>query len=173
MNIFYWSVANLLYSDQGKTIDEDFYNANRNASIAFIVIFCGYAVIRFCFNRIGGLYMMKKLIIAAILAAAVYNKHGYLAVIIGLETIFTITRFCLERPKSKFEKVVIIIEWLVFILAYVLMFVLFVTGVTAFLCTAIVFFMIVLLVSDILDVYMNSEAQFTELNDKDSKASAL
>jgi hypothetical protein len=50
----------------------------------------------------------------------------------------------------------IIIEWLVFSLAYVLMFVVMVTGVTAFICTAIVFLMIVLLVSDLMDVYLNS-----------------
>lgn len=64
---------------------------------------------------------------------------------------------------------IIIIEWLVYSLAYVLMFVVMVTGVTAFLCTAIVFLMIVLLVSDIMDVYLNSEPQFTEMIDNDGK----
>lgn len=49
------------------------------------------------------------------------------------------------------------------------MFVVMVTGVTAFICTAIVFLMIVLLVSDLMDVYLKSESQFAELNDKDSK----
>ncbi len=93
MNIFYWSVAHLLYSDEGRNIDEDYYNANNKASVAFIVIFCAYAVIRFCFNRIGGLYMMKKLLIATILAAAVYHKHGYLAIILGAELVFTVMRF--------------------------------------------------------------------------------
>lgn len=94
MNIFYWSVANLLYCDnEGKKIDESFFNANTKASIAFIVIFCAYAVIRFFFNKIGGLYMFKKLIIAAILAAAVYHKHGYLAIILGAELVFAIARY--------------------------------------------------------------------------------
>lgn len=83
MNIFYWSVAHLLYSDEGKNLNEDFYNANNQASVAFIVIFCAYAFIRFFFHRVGGLYMMKKLLIAAILAAAVYHKHEYLAIILG------------------------------------------------------------------------------------------
>ena len=93
MNIFYWSVANLFYCDEGKNIDESFYNANTKASIAFIVIFCAYAIIRFFFNKIGGLYMCKKLIIAAILAAAVYNKHGYLAIILVAELVFAIVRY--------------------------------------------------------------------------------
>lgn len=64
---------------------------------------------------------------------------------------------------------IIIVEWLVYSLAYVLMFVVMVTGVTAFLCTAIVFLMIVLLVSDIMDVYLNSESQFTEMSDSEAK----
>jgi hypothetical protein len=109
MNIFYWSVAHLLYSDEGRNINEDFYNANNRASVAFIVIFCVYSVIRFYFNKVGGLYMFKKLLIAAILAAAVYHKHGYLAIILGAELVFTAARFLLERPKTTFEKVIIII----------------------------------------------------------------
>jgi len=71
MNIFYWSVAHLAYSDNFQNQDEDFYRANNKASIAFIVIFIGYAIIRFYFHKIGGLYMFKRLIIAAILAVAV------------------------------------------------------------------------------------------------------
>jgi hypothetical protein len=96
MNIFYWSVAHLLYCDDfGKKFDESFFNANNQASVAFIVIFCAYAVIRFCFNRVGVLYMMKKLVIAAILAAAVYKKHSYLAIILGAELVFTALRYLL------------------------------------------------------------------------------
>lgn len=84
MNIIYWSFAHLQYSESGKRIDEDFYNQNRYASIAFVIIICVYAFVRFCFNKIGGLYMFKKILIAAILSAAVYHKHGYLALILGL-----------------------------------------------------------------------------------------
>jgi hypothetical protein len=46
--------------------------------------------------------MMKKLLIAAILAAAVYHKHGYLAIILGAELVFTVGRFIFERPKTTF-----------------------------------------------------------------------
>lgn len=85
MNIFYWAVANLLYSDDfGKNLNENFYNSNRAASIAFIVIFGVYSIIRFFFNKIAGLYMFKKLLIATILAAAVYHKGGYVAFLLGL-----------------------------------------------------------------------------------------
>lgn len=67
MTIFYWAVAHLLYSDNGDTIDSDFYWANDIASIVFIAIYGAYAIIRFYFRPIGGLYMFKRLLFAAIL----------------------------------------------------------------------------------------------------------
>ena len=84
MNIFYWSVANLLYSDNIQKQDSGFYDANKAASIAFIVIFSVYAIGRLIFNRIGGIYMIKRLLIAAILAGAVYRKPGFVALMLGL-----------------------------------------------------------------------------------------
>lgn len=101
MNIFYWSVAHLLHSDNIQNQDEDFYQANNKASIAFIVIYSAYAIIRFFFNKIGGLYMFKRLLIAAILAGAVYRKGLYVILILGLEFVFVASRFLLERPKTK------------------------------------------------------------------------
>lgn len=45
------------------------------------------------------------------------------------------------------------------------MFVVMVTGVTAFICTAIIFIMLVLLMSDLMDTYLGSETQYSELHD--------
>ena len=164
MNIFYWSVAHLFWSDNsafvGDSCYDDFHNSNRMASYAMISIFGLYALIRFCFNRIGGLYMIKRLSIAVIMAAAVYDKQGYLAVLIGAEIIFTILRYCLERPRTTCDKVTIFIEWLLYSIGYTLMFVVFVTGVTAFIVMAIVFIMLIWLISDLIDTYLNSESQF-------------
>lgn len=109
--------------------------------------------------------MIKKLALAATLVGAVYDKHGYLAIVLGIQLVFVIARFIIERPKTKMEKAIIIIEWLLFSLAYVLMFLVLVTGITAFLCMAIIFVMIVLLVSDLMDVYLNSQSQYAELKD--------
>lgn len=171
MNIFYWSVAHLLYSDNALGLDEGFYSANNKASVAFIVIYSAYAVIRFVFfNKIGGLYMFKRLLIATILAAAVYRKGGYVAIILALEFVFMIVRFIIERPKTRCEKIYIILEWLIYSLAYVLMFFVLQSGVTSFICLGIIFIMVVILFSDLLDVYLNSESQFAELvEDKKDK----
>ena len=81
MNIFYWSVAHLLYSDN----NDDFNSDNNKAAVAFIIAYSAYSVIRFIFfNRVGGLYMFKRLLIALILAGAVYEKGGYVAILLGL-----------------------------------------------------------------------------------------
>lgn len=122
MSIFYWAVAHLLYSDNAQKQDEGFYNANNKAAIAFIVIYSSYAVIRFLFNRVGGLYMFKRLLIVTILAAAVYRKGGYVAIILAMEFVFTIMRFIIERPKTRYEQIYIIVEWLIYSIAYVVMF---------------------------------------------------
>ena len=107
--------------------------------------------------------MFKRLIIAAILAAAVYDHWGYVLLMLGLEIVFTVVRFVLERPKRTSERVFIVVEWLLFSLAYVLMFFVLVVGVTAFICMGIVFVMVALLFSDLMDVYLNAENQFAEL----------
>jgi preprotein translocase subunit YajC len=53
--------------------------------------------------------MMKKILIAAILAGSVYSKRGYLGILLGLEVCFVIMRFILERPQTKSQKATIII----------------------------------------------------------------
>ena len=91
-----------MHSDNSQNQYEGFYRANNKASIAFITIYSAYSVIRFLFfNRIGGLYMLKRLSIAAILAGAVYRKGGFVAILLGLELLFVVARFLLERPKTK------------------------------------------------------------------------
>lgn len=114
--------------------------------------------------------MFKRLLIATILAAAVYRKGGYVAILLALEFVFMIIRFMIERPRTRSQKVYVIVEWLLFSLAYVLMFFVLQSGVTSFICLGIIFVMVVILFSDLLDVYLNSESQFAELvNDKNDK----
>jgi hypothetical protein len=122
MNIFYWAIAFLKYEEDIVNYDDSFYTANKIAACVLIAVISVYAFIRFCFNKIGGLYMFKRLIIAAILAAAVYDKPGYVGFILGLEFLFMVLRFIIERPKTRCEKIYIVIEWLLFSIAYILMF---------------------------------------------------
>ena len=73
MNIFYWSLAFLAYEEN---VQNNAGNFNRNNSIAAIVlisVYGFYAIVRCCFNPIAGLYMFKRLLLATILVAAVYD----------------------------------------------------------------------------------------------------
>ncbi len=45
--------------------------------------------------------MFKRLLIATILAAAVYRKGGYVALILSLEFLFTVSRFLIEKPRTR------------------------------------------------------------------------
>jgi hypothetical protein len=84
MVIYFFSVTQLLY---GKSYYPDghgsFHSANMAVAIIFISLITVYMVVRFFFNRIGGLYMFKKLSIALILVDA-YEAEGFLALLIGL-----------------------------------------------------------------------------------------
>jgi hypothetical protein len=66
----YWSIAHLLYREECENCDESFHKANFAWSIIFVVLISGYSVIRLFFNAIGGLYMLKRTLIAVILPAA-------------------------------------------------------------------------------------------------------
>jgi sorbitol-specific phosphotransferase system component IIBC len=92
MSIFYWSVANLLYSTGADTIDASFHNTSRSVSIFFICIITVSTLGRWFFNPLGGLYMAKRILIATILAAAYLDKT-YLAPLVLLETVFTVFRY--------------------------------------------------------------------------------
>lgn len=83
MSICYWSVANLLYIDGADATDSDFYYTSRSVSIFFIVIISLYTVVRWFFHPIGGLYMAKRVLLAAILAAS-YQKTAMLAPLLVL-----------------------------------------------------------------------------------------
>ena len=84
MNIFYWAVVHLLHSDYGHHIHKSFYWGNTIAAIVLIAAYVIYALFRFIRHRIGGLYTIKRLLIALILAGAVYRKGGYVAFLLGL-----------------------------------------------------------------------------------------
>jgi hypothetical protein len=54
--------------------------------------------LRFFFDKIGGLYMFKRLAIALILVNA-YLVEGFLALLIALEIVVLLIRYVLEKPR--------------------------------------------------------------------------
>jgi hypothetical protein len=93
MAIMYWSVAHLLHNEDPfsteyfSTMDEKYVDQyqrpgvedhdsfRRSCSIAatiMIILICFYSIIRMYFNKIGGLYMFKRMLFAIILAGSTY-----------------------------------------------------------------------------------------------------
>lgn len=90
----YWAVAHLLYNDDvfsstyftdnqdGKIYSRvdigDHDSFRRSCSIAaviFLIIIIIYSIVRFIFNKIGGLYMFKRMIFAVILAGSTFEHY--------------------------------------------------------------------------------------------------
>lgn len=99
--------------------------------------------------------MFKRLAIALILVDA-YLIEGYLALLIALEVVLTLIRYAIEKPRLLREKIFMFVEALCFILAYFLLFLVTVTGVNVLIITVIIFVMLLFLVADLMDVYLES-----------------
>lgn len=97
------------------------------------------------------------------MAVAVYDKWYYLFALAGLEIVFVLFRIILERRRTKCETAWIFVEWILFTITYVVMFLFTQSAVVTCICMAVVFIMYALLFSDLLDVYLNSENQFADL----------
>lgn len=74
MNLFFFSVAQLRYSGEAWKLNWLYYTKSQALAILTIIVIILYTVIRFIwFNRIGGLYMFKRILLAAILVTAYEN----------------------------------------------------------------------------------------------------
>lgn len=81
-----------MYISGADSTNADFYQTSKSVSIFFIVIISVYTISRWIFHPIGGLYMAKRILLAAILAGS-YKDTNMIAPLIILETVFTIFRY--------------------------------------------------------------------------------
>lgn len=159
MSIFYWSVANLLYITGADNTDADFYHTSLSVSIFFIVIISVYTVARWFFHPIGGLYMVKRILLATILAAS-YEKTSMLAPLLILETVFTIFRYFMEVPERKREQYYLALEYMIYMGVYLLLWLCNNAGVNAIIISIFMFVLIVTLAHDLTDVYLESRNEW-------------
>ena len=180
MAIVYWAVAHLLYNQNrafSSIVGEPASHTNyrRGCSIAavvFISLYLVYAIVRGCFNKFAGLYTFKRITLAVILAASTFetikdpstnNILGNKAVVIAIvaaEIIFMVFRFILEKPYLKRQKFFIVIEAIVLIVAYLIMYLWNDTGVVSIYCSLVLMFFIMLFVEDLVDVYNDARGQY-------------
>lgn len=90
-------MANIQYIGNSDLLDKSFHQTSRAVSICFIVLIAVYALFRWFFNPLGGLYMTKRILMATILAAT-YQDNRMLAPLVILEVVFVIVRYILESP---------------------------------------------------------------------------
>lgn len=68
MNLMFFSISQLAYSgDAYLNGFQDYYDRSNTLAIITIIVLSVYTFIRFLFNPIGGLYMLKRILIALIL----------------------------------------------------------------------------------------------------------
>ena len=78
----YWAIAHFMYRDDCHNCDMNYFRGSLAWAIIFTALIWGYAIIRFFFNPIGGLYMAKRLLIAIILPAA-FDDLRFIAPIVN------------------------------------------------------------------------------------------
>ena len=67
-----------MYLGNSEVFSPSFNNSSRIVSIIFVVFIVLYGTVRWFFNVLGGLYMYKRIVVAAILAAS-YQDNRMLA----------------------------------------------------------------------------------------------
>jgi hypothetical protein len=163
MVIFFFSVTQLIHGGEYPESNKSFHRANFAAAIFFIASISLYMLVRFFFNKIGGLYMFKRLSIALILVDS-YQTEGFLALLIAFEVVFTLLRYVLEKPRLLREKIFMICECLAFIIAYILLYLVLVPGVNVLIITVIIFALLMFLIADLVDLYLESRNEYYDLD---------
>lgn len=97
MIIFYWAVTELRYGSRLPTSSVYFKNLSFGIAILFIVLIIIYTIIRFFFSTIGGIYCMKRILIALVFA---FTQEGtyWICFLYAIEVVFFAFRILIEKP---------------------------------------------------------------------------
>jgi hypothetical protein len=92
MIIYFFSLTQLIYGKRYPDNQDSFNTANIIFAVIFLCLITIYTCARMFFNLIGGVYMLKRILIPLILVGA-YNNSGLLALLILMEVFFFIVRY--------------------------------------------------------------------------------
>lgn len=101
MNIIFFSMTQLLYGEGGFEKSTDFYDSSQGLAITSIILILIYSILRMSVNLLGGIYMLKRMIIAIVLAPA-YENNLFIIPVLATEVAFSIARYLIENPETKF-----------------------------------------------------------------------
>lgn len=114
--------------------------------------------------------MCKRILLATILAASYLDKD-MMAPLLLLETVFTVFRFFMESPERRREQIMLIIEWLLYIGVYLLLWLCLDAGVNTIIISIVMFILIVVLAHDLTEVYLESQNEWEVDVDGDDDSS--
>ncbi len=156
MSLTFWSVAHLLYKgSSGEVSDSDFYDSSTGLAIATLVLVGVYSLVRTAWSTLGGIYMLKRILIAIVVAAS-YREEENVAGILAIEIVFTVLRYLVEEPEGTVEKLTILVEFIAIILCYMLMYLTTVSAAVTCVCSLVVFVFLTALAYDLVELYLNS-----------------
>lgn len=107
MNLVFFSVSQLAYSKGAwQNGFQDYFDRSQTLAIITLVVIFVYSLARLFYNPLGGLYMLKRSLIAVILVFA-YNNSLLIIPLIILELLFAGFRHFIEKPLTTKEKLYI------------------------------------------------------------------
>lgn len=152
-NLLFFSMTQLYYGADGYFSNQEYFERSQATAIITLVLFSIYTIARFFFNVLGGMYMVKRFLLALVLMGA-YNNLNFMIPVLALELIFGGLRLIVEEPETKMEKIIILIETGLFIAAHLLLFLCLDAGVNTILLSIIVFIFIAALAFDLSVAYL-------------------
>ena len=103
--------------------------------------------------------MLKRIIISIILAPA-YENNLFIIPVIATEIVFSIARYIIQSPESKFEILGMFGESLSFVICYLLLFLVMDAGVNTIFISVLIFLLIVYLAYDLTTIYLESRNEY-------------
>lgn len=95
MNLIFFSVSQLAYSGGAwQNGFQDYFDRSQTLAIITLIVMFVYTIGRLIYNPLGGLYMLKRSLIAVILVFS-YNIRLLIIPLIALELLFSIGRHIL------------------------------------------------------------------------------
>ncbi len=145
--------------------DKDYSNSGTfiGLSVLLLTILIIYIIGRAYFNQIAGLYMVKRLVYACVLASS-YERTGYVGIIITMEGLFGVARSVIEKPRERWMLVSLWVEEGLIIVFLIILFTTTNASVVSILTTIFVYGWLLTFVADLSDLYFLSKNKYLEIS---------
>jgi hypothetical protein len=166
MNIIFFSVAELRYSDRWPVTSHSYRATCWGVAIFFIIFYSLYSLARLWFNKIAGIYCIKRFIFAVIMACV---ENNLVTCALYTEVAFLVFRFLIEQPATLWQIIVVVVEEVLLIVAYTVMIFSKSENTTIIIISLIVMVIFFMLWYDLIKVYTDYNNQWDYADDEREK----